>query len=98
METQTALIRTDGAVELHAVTDVHLHLTLVVHPGHTECRDALGLNDALDDLCLLKFGMLVVHVLDGLQHFSHCLQKLHFTGVFLLQALHDFLYVHSKSL
>ena len=66
MEAQTALVRANGAVELHAVADVHLYFALVVYPGHTEHDDTLGLDDALDNLGLFKFWMLVVHVLDGL--------------------------------
>ena len=73
MEAQTALVRADGAVELHTVTDVHLYLTLIVYPGHTEGRDALRLHDAFYDLCLLELRMLVVHVLNGFQHFPYSL-------------------------
>ena len=64
METQTALVGTDGAVKLHTVTEVHLHLAFVIYPGHTESDDALGLYDALDNLGFLKFGMLIIHILD----------------------------------
>ena len=64
METKTAFVRANGAVELHAITNVHLHFTLVVNPRHTESSDALRLYDALHNLSLLKFGMLVVNVLD----------------------------------
>ena len=64
VETKTALIRTDSAVELHAIADVHLHLALVVDPGHTESGDALRLYDALNDLGFFEFRMLVVNVFD----------------------------------
>ena len=76
METQTALIRADSAIELHAVTDIHLYLTLVINPGHTERGDTLGFHDALYYFCLFKFRMLVVHVLDGLQYFTNSLKVL----------------------
>ncbi len=94
METQSAFVRADGAVELYAVADVHLHLAFVVDPGHAEGGDALGFHDALHDLCLLKFGMLVVDVLDRGQHFSHGLQELGLTWMLLLQILHNFFNVH----
>ena len=95
VEAQTALIGTDGAVELHAVADVHLHLALVVHPGHAERGDALRLHDALHYLGFLKFRMLVVDVLNALQNLADGLQKLQFARVLALQALHNFLNFHS---
>ena len=39
MEAQTALVRTNGTVELYPVANIHLYLALVVYPGHTECDD-----------------------------------------------------------
>ncbi len=73
MEAQSALIGADGAVELHTVTQVHLHLTLVIHPRHAERDDPLRLHDTLDNLGLLKLGMLVIHIFDGFQHFPYSL-------------------------
>ena len=64
MEAQSALVRADGAVELHAIANVHLHLALVVNPRHAERGDALWLHDALDNLGFFKLGMLVVDVLN----------------------------------
>ena len=95
VEAQTALIGTDGTVELHTVADVDLHLTLVVYPGHTEGRDALGFYNALYNLRLLKLGVLVVNVLNRFKDFSYSLKILYFSWMLLLQSLHDFLYVHS---
>ena len=73
VEPQSALVWANGAIELHTVANVHLYLTLVIDPGHTEGDDTFGLNDTLDDLGLLKFRMLVVNVLNRLQHLSYCL-------------------------
>ena len=73
VEAQTALVGADGAIKLHAVAQVHLHLALIVDPGHTERDDPLGLHDTLDNLGLLELGMLVVDVLNRLQHLSYCL-------------------------
>ena len=64
MEAQTAFVRADGAVELNTITDVHMYFTIVVNPRHTERNNALRLNETLDELSLLEFGMLVVHVND----------------------------------
>ena len=48
VETQAALVGTDGRVELDAVAAVDLDLASVIDPGHTEHDDALGLDKALD--------------------------------------------------
>ena len=73
MEAQTALIRTDSAIELYTVTDVHLYLAFVVDPRHTEGNDALRLNDALHYLGFLKLRMLIVNILDRLQYLTYSL-------------------------
>ena len=36
MEAKASLVRTDGAVELYAVTVVYLNLSLVIYPRNTE--------------------------------------------------------------
>ena len=48
VETQASLVGADGGVELHAVAQVHLHLTLIVHPGYTEGDDAFGLHQTFN--------------------------------------------------
>ena len=73
METQAAFVGADGAIELHTVTNVYLYLALVVDPGHTESSDTLWLYDALYDFGFLKLGVLVVHILNAVQHLSYCL-------------------------
>ena len=65
METETTLIRTDSAVELYAITKVHMNFAIVVNPWHTECNDTLRLHDTLDDFCFFKLRMLIVNVLNG---------------------------------
>ena len=64
MEAQTSLIRADCAVELYAITDVYLYISLIVDPRNTEHVDTLGLYDALNDLCLLELGMLIIDIFD----------------------------------
>lgn len=73
MEAQTALVGTYGAVELYAVTGVHMHLTIVVNPWHTEDDDAFRLHQPLYDLSFFKLGVFVVDVLNGDKDFFHCL-------------------------
>ena len=64
MEAQSALVRSDGAVELHTVAGVYMHLSAVVHPWHSEHDYALGLYKPLNELGLFKFRVLVIYVFD----------------------------------
>ena len=73
METQTALVWTNSTIELYPVAQIHLYLTLVVEPGYPERDNTLRLHDTFDDFGFLEFGMLVIHILNRLQHFSYCL-------------------------
>ncbi len=88
METQTALVGTDSAVELYAVAEVGLYLALVVYPRHTEREDTVGFYDTLDDLGLLEFGVLVVDLLDRFQYLLHCLQVLAFARMLTFELSH----------
>ena len=94
MEAQSAFVRANGAVELYAIADVHLHFAVVIDPRHTESRDALWLDKTLDELSLLELGMLVVHVFDGFKHFFHGLQKFRLTWMLAFQVLDDLLNFH----
>ena len=96
MEAQAALVRADGAVELHAVAEVHLHLALVIDPWHAEGDDALGLHKALDELGLLELGVLVINVFDTHEHLAHGLQVLFLPWMFGLQVGHDGFNFHDR--
>ena len=58
MEAQTALVWTNGRVELHTVATVDLHLAFVVNPGHAELQNAV----------LFVFGVLGNDRLEGVEH------------------------------
>ncbi len=64
MEAESSLVRSDRAVELDAVAEVGLNLTVVVDPGDTENEDSVRLYESLNDLSLLKLRMLVINFLD----------------------------------
>ena len=64
METDTALVWSDSRVELYSVTCVSLNLAIIVNPGNLESKDTLRLYDTLNDLCILKFRVLVVNFLN----------------------------------
>ena len=95
MEAQAALVGADGAVELDAVAGVGLDLALVVHPGDAEGEDAVRFDHALDDLRALELGMLVVHVLDGLEHLLYRLEIFVLAGILGLEGGHDVLCLHN---
>ena len=75
METQTALVRADGGVVLHAVAAVHADSAGIVHPGNAELDHALRLHEALDQTGLLPLGVLVDHELKRLKHLTDSLEK-----------------------
>ena len=73
MEAQAALVGADGAVHLDAKALLDLDLALVVDPRHAEHDDALGLDDALEDLGIAVLGMARQ---DGLERLGHLLDGL----------------------
>ena len=95
METQTAFVRTDGAVELHTVTRVDVHLAFVVYPRHAECYHALRLHHAFYQFDTLKFRVFVVFFLYGKQHFLHCLQIFRLAGMSELDTAQYFFDIHN---
>ena len=66
METDTAFVRANGIVELYAITQVNLYFTFIVYPGHFECKDAVWLNQSLNQRSSFKFWMLVVDIFNGM--------------------------------
>ena len=94
VETQTALVGADSAVELDAVAQVGLNLTLVVNPSNPESEDAVGLDHPFDDLCLLELRMLVVNLLDGLENFLNSLKILLLKRILGLEFGHNFSCFH----
>ncbi len=96
VETESAFVRADRAIELHAIAEVGLHLTLVVNPCHTEREDTIGLDHSLHDLRFLEFGVLVVHLFNRLQYLLNRLQVLCFPRVFCRKLRHDSLYFHNS--
>ena len=102
VEAQAALVRSDGGVELHAVTTVHLHLALIIGPGHAELHHALRLDDALQHACLLVLRVLLDYRLDGLEHLAYSLKELRLVAVALfdlsVDALHILVSEHNSPL
>ena len=95
MESQTALVGTDGVVELHAIARIDLYLAQIIDPGHLKGKLTIRFNDALSDLVRLELGVLIVGLLHGGQYLAHGLQILAFARMTLLELQHQFLHVHS---
>ena len=87
VETQTALVGTDGRVKLHAVAAVDLHLAGVIDPRHAEHHHALRLDQTLDQTCLLILGMRGDDRLQTFEDFLGCLQKFLLFGVALCKTV-----------
>ena len=93
MEADTALVRAESRVVLDAVAVVHLHLILVVGPGHAEFHGAFGNHDAFEDAVLFVLGFLVEKGLHGEEHFFGSLKVFGLVGILGTKAVHNALYV-----
>ena len=94
MEAQSTLVRANGTVELHAVTQVDLDVAVVIHPRHTEGNDALGFYQSFYQFDTFKLRMLVIDLLNGDEYFLDCLQILFLSWVTSLQLAHDVFNLH----
>lgn len=57
VKAETSFVGAQGGVELHTVSSIDLHLSLVVLPDHPELNDSFG--DGSDFECSLVFGVLL---------------------------------------
>jgi len=81
METQTALVRTDGTVELDAETAVDLDAALIIVPRHAEHEYALGLHQPLENAMLFIFRVTLHYRLERFEHFFYRLVEFGFGGI-----------------
>ena len=73
VETEAALVRSDGRVELHSVASVHLSLALVILPCNAELDESFRMNDPLDDCVCFVFRILFDQRLKRFQNLQYCL-------------------------
>ena len=83
MESETALIRTDGGIELNSVSAVDLNLAVVVDPRNTELDESLGLDDTVDHTRLDNVGTPLDNRLERFKNLSDSLKKFGLIGVTL---------------
>ena len=76
MKTDTAFVRTDGAIHLHTETAVDLHFPFIIHPRHTEHDHAFRFHDTLHHFLLAQIRVGHDHRRYTLNHFSNSLVKL----------------------
>src|SRR4051794_17399926 len=81
MKAEPAFVRPDRTVHLDPESAVDVELALVVLPWDAEHDDALRLNDALDYLGLLIFGVLIEDERERFDYFLDGLVKLGFARV-----------------
>ncbi len=93
METESALVRTDRAVHLHAVAPVDLHLALVVDPRNAENHHPFGFGDAFQNLHLLKHGVFEDIGGQRLHDFAHGLMKFFLSGILGCHLSHEVIHV-----
>ena len=89
MEAQTALVGSDGAVELNAEAAVYSDVALVVNPRNAELDDSFRLDDAFEDAHLDIFGMLFDDRLEGFENLCHCLMKFRLIWIALFDCFHE---------
>src|SRR3954462_3713072 len=81
MKSESAFVRPDGTVHLDPEPAVNVELALIVLPRDAKHDDALRLNDALDDLGLTIFGVLIEDEGQRFDYFLDGLVELGFARV-----------------
>src|SRR4029077_11061195 len=81
METQSALVRTDGAVHLNAESSVDLNVALVVEPRHAEHDHALGLDNSFEQTRRLILGEFRQDQPERIKYFLYCLVEFGLGGI-----------------
>lgn len=90
MKPQSALIGSDGVVELHSETAVYLNVAFVVDPGHAEHYLTIGFNQTLQNGVFAVSGVCVDDKLQAFENFSYRLLKLVLRGVLCFYAFKYF--------
>src|SRR4029453_9553581 len=96
MKSQTALVRSKGAIHLYAKAAVHLDLAAVVDPRNAELNHPLGFNKALENLSVSILLVTFDDRPDRFQYFSHRLKKLRLVGITLFNNFENLLHQAHK--
>ena len=98
LETETALVGSDRAVELNAEATVYLNFAVTVGPRYTEFDNALRLYETLKKTGFLILGMLFDNGFKGFENLFNSLKKLGFVRIALLNLRNNFLNVSVHSI
>ena len=90
VQTQTALVGTDGGIELYAVAAIHLYFTIVIYPRDAECDKSFGFDESLDDARLNDVWARFKHRLDRFENFFYRLDELRLAGIPFFDGGDDF--------
>src|SRR5699024_4750794 len=96
METKSALVRSDGAVKLYAITTVYLNFTVIVNPWDTEHNNAFWFDDTFQKRCVLVFWFIVYNQFQGIHNFCNSLDKFRFIWIFLDNIFNDAVSIRHK--
>ena len=89
METDTALVRPDGAAVLHPVSFVNLNVPFVIKPWNPEHDDSLRLDDPFKNLLLHQIWMFDNVRCNAFKHLSYCLVEFLFTRILGCKFSHE---------
>lgn len=98
LETETALVGSDRAVELNAEATVYLNFAVTVGPRYAEFDNALRLYETLKKTGFLILGMLFDNGFKGFENLFNSLKKLGFVRIALLNLRKNFLNVSVHSI
>ena len=94
MQAESALIGSNRAVELHAVSGVHLNLSLVIHPRYAEDHLTLRIHQSFQQGILsVSFLIRLDHDSEGFQNFLYRLMEFRLRGVFLNHLSDNLVYI-----
>jgi hypothetical protein len=83
VETDAALVGTDGVVVLHPPAALDADVAPVVFPAHPEAHHPVGLGDPAQDLVLVVLFLVGDELEDVLGDFLHRLDELRLAGIAL---------------
>lgn len=75
MEAEAALVWSDGAVEFHTVSAVHLNLALVIDPRHAEQDGSFRFHDPFQNRVVFILGIRSQNRFDRAEHFLNGLDE-----------------------
>ena len=82
LETETAFVWPDCAVELATVTGVRMDFTVVIFPDNAECKHPFRFNHTIQEIVFFVFRMTFYNRIQRRQYFFYGLDKFRFIGMF----------------